>query len=82
MFTFAPTILGVSTITLVGDAFDVLSLISADSTTFITYQPEDVRGQDNFVVSPFTSTTFVTYVTEDVRGQDNYIVHPYLSVTP
>ena len=82
MFTFAPTILGVSAVTLVGDALDVLSLISSDSTTSITYQTEDVRGQDNFVVSPFTSETFVMYITEDVRGQDNYIVHPYLSETP
>jgi hypothetical protein len=53
-----------------------------DSTTSITYQTEDVQGQGNFVVSPFTSETFTTYVTNDVRGQDNYIVHPYLSVTP
>jgi hypothetical protein len=82
MFTFAPTILGVSAITLLGDAFDVLDLIGAESTTSVTYQTEDVQGQDNFVVSPFTSETFTTYVTNDVRGQDNYIVHPYLSVTP
>jgi len=82
MFTFAPTILGVSAVTLIGDALDVLSIVSLDSTTSITYQTEDVQGQGNFVVSPFTSETFTTYVTNDVRGQDNYIVHPYLSVTP
>jgi hypothetical protein len=57
MFTFASTILGVSAATLVGDALDVLSLIGADSTTFITYQTESVRGQDNYIVHPYLSET-------------------------
>jgi hypothetical protein len=57
MFTFASTILGVSAVTLVGDALDALSIISSDSVIFITYQTEDVRGQDNYVVSPYLSET-------------------------